>query len=294
MRVVVEHRCRRLDLSPVERLVPALLQEWTGLEFGPDGRARRPGVAADDRLRLTSGRHDHPGATYVVEVPGDDGVVRDRQQVRLDASSASGDRRELTVAPVPGSEQPGTPGWTARARLADLPRGPLEKPRLPTVSGDLDLDLRPVARHPGMPPLVGPLALRLVGSALRVEGEVRPATLSGTSAAARPLVRASGRCGGWHADLAVDVAAGEEWEATVALDLSARGPGRVVLALVGRRRVERWLRQALDSVAGPEAIDEEERGLLRTERETARAGGPGPYVRHLLRGDGRAVVGGAT
>lgn len=293
MRVVVEHRCRRLDLSPVEQLVPALVAEWTGLRFGSDGRALSPSGAPDERVRLTSGHHDHPGATYLVEVPGEDGTAPGTQVVRLDATSAAGDRREVSVGPAPGSEAPGAPGWSARVRVADLPRGPLAKARLPSASGTVDVDLRPVARHDGMPPLLGRLALLVVGRDLRVEGEADPSALSAT-AGARPLLRASGRCGGWRADLAVDVRARDGWDATCTLELGARGPGRLVLAAVGRRRVERWVREALDAVAGPQALDEQERDLRRTAEETEAAGGPVPYVRERLWGDGQAVVGGAT
>lgn len=290
MRVVVDHRCRRLDLSPVERLVPAAVVEWTGARFGPDGRVLAPSQQPDDRLRLVAGVHDHPRATYLLAVGDETGEVRDLQ-VRLEALSAAGDRRELDVR---GADADRAGVWSAAVRLADLPRGPLAKGRLPSASGTAQVDLATLATTQDAPGWARALLPLVVGRALEATVELEPAALTGTGAARR-LLRASGRCGRWGADLVVEVEeAGTDWRLTCALDLTATGIGRPVLAVVGARRVEGWLRQALEQVAGPSVVDEAERDLRRTEQETAEAGGPAPYVRTRLWGDGRAVVGGAT
>jgi hypothetical protein len=288
VRVVVEHRCRRLDLSPVERLVPAAAAEWAAARFGPDGRVLAPSQEPDDRLRLTAGAHDHPRATYLLAVGDDQGDVQ-QVQVRLGARSASGERRELDVRPA-GAEPAGV--WSATVRLADLPRGPLEKGRLPSASGEVEVDLRAVAAQEAAPAWARALLAVVVGSRLHVGADLDPAALSGPTR--RTVARASGRCGRWSAALVVDVDAGTDWRLTCTLDLTATGIGRPVLAVVGARRVQGWLRQALEQVAGPSVVDEAERDLRRTEAATAAAGGPAPHVRTLVWGDGRAVVGGAT
>jgi hypothetical protein len=293
---------RRLDLTSVVGLLPALRDEWAGLQFDRDGRLLNP-LTGDTAAALTlvGGRHRQPGATYRITVTSPKlelpqgrraefeaearELTRHRAQAeqwkehaarRREASVQVRTQQEHFAASVREdnahrlafsvSDEPTT--WTVDV---DVEHG-----RLPKVDLDGQIDLTAVIQADGTP---GCLAGLLGGT-----GRGAAVLELGALERGGQVVRANGRANRFRGSAKVDMqASATTWTVAGTGSLRARGLGRLVLWLAGRR-----IRGSIDrSVAelwtkGETRTIEMEQQLSRLRDAIETDGGSAPFVHRAI------------
>lgn len=294
---------RRIDIGQLVKLIPPLFDEWARLEFDSSGAVRNPVTGASvPALALVEGRHRLPDARYRVtietpklDLPESRRAEFDRELAALNGGGHSAEewaahyKRRAEASVQVGVDvstsfvtltQDDAYGMAAtisedRGRWTvdvDIRRGVL--PRI-EAAGWIDLTAM-IKDEVG----VGCLAGLLGGSG---EGT---ATLDLTALAGQGgrLFEGNGRAnrfrGAGRADV---VGSAAEWKLDAALSLRARGLGRAVLLVMGRRIrriLEGQIKQFWESAADRVTAAETDLRVLATEVE--RAGGEEAFVHRAL------------
>lgn len=259
-------------------LLPALRQEWEGLQFDLSGRVVNPLTGdPEDTLVLTEGRHRHNGARYRVTValPVSAAVEPASSGAGVEAAGRNGEstylltlhhddglRLALTVAKEPER-------WSFDV---DLHHGPV--PRVELV-GRVDLSAALVAD--GTP--------RWAAGALGGTGAGRATVdLGALDGPSSSLVDAEGRANRFHGDARLDVGASlRRWSIDGGASLRGRGLGRLVL-LMARRRIRRGVERGVERFWEREEVwaADVECDLQELDVAVAQEGGPAAFVRRAL------------
>lgn len=265
MKVETTGDLRRVDLSPIVELWPALLDEWASLQFDEDGgdgvggvggAARNPLTgAADPALSLRGGRHRQAGAVYGITVDGE----------RYEAALVDDDHRRLRFAIRPASER-----WTAMATIE-------HRPGLPTVEIDGQADLSATLRDDKAPGCLtaafgGPGTVEAVIDGGALERSGRTVELDGRGY----RLRGRGR-------VEVEVAGNRRWTVDGHGVLRGRGLARPLLWIFGgriRRSLDRNLATAWAS--SESLMTDVEQDLVRLRVAIDTEGGAAPFVRRAL------------
>jgi hypothetical protein len=273
----------RLDLTEVERLLPALRAEWADLDFGRHGAVRNPVTGAtEERLALVAGDHRRPGATYRLLIPTDDGPADDdrtglaarlrdkvaprprHRPVLVDLRRDDDDRLECTVRDPDDA-------WRVNVDVtwADLPQ----------IDGYAAFS--PKAMFRGDEAMIG----RLLGRRGVAEGRVVTARLGAKTSGKGPsLLAGEASLGAGSVTGAIDVDARRDtWNVVALATVRARGVARVAMPFLRRRLVRSF--DAAQRAWWADAVTTA--GKARTElddlaADIARAGSPEAFVRAEL------------
>lgn len=262
---------RRVDLSPLLELFPAVLGEWEDLRFDTSGRVVNPlSGELEDALVLLDGRHRQTSARYRASVarPPDALVAEGNEPAPAPATYLvtlhhdGPQRLSFTVAGEPER-------WSCDVDLhhSDLPRvevvGRVDLGAALGADGSPGWVARLLGRTGGGKVIVDLGALEGPGGSL-VEGEAHANRFRGST-----RVEVSGSRRRWHVDGRAS--------------LGARGVGRLVL-LVVRRRIRRGLERGLAQfwARGEEWTNGLERDLHDLRRTVEQQGGPAPFVRRSI------------
>ena len=289
-----------MDLTPIVDVLPALREEWAGLQFDGSGTLVSP-LSGDavPALRLVAGRHRQPGATYRITVTSpklelsearrrefDDEaqkLTRDRATSeqwrshaarRREASVQVGTRQEHFEATLHDdnqrrlkfsvSDEPAT--WTLDVEI--------EHGRWPKVDLNGRIDLSAVLRADGTP---GCLAGFLGGTG-RGSAVLELAALERGGQA----IRAEGRANRFRGSAKANIrASATKWILDGTGSLRARGLGRLVLAFAGRR-VRDGINGSIDEFWTKARTNEWEQHLSQLRDQVDATGGPGPFVRRAI------------
>lgn len=256
---------RRIDLAQAVKLLPPLFAEWARLEFDGSGAVINPITREPmSALALVAGRHRAPDARYRVTIetprPDGSGVDVSTSFVTLTKDDAYG--MAATI-----SEDRGR--WAVNV---DIQRGVL--PRI-EAAGWVDLTAM-IKDEVGVGCLAG-----LLGGSGEGSATLDLATLTGQGGR---LFEANGHAnrfrGAGRADV---VGSAAEWKLDAALSLRARGLGRAVLLVMGRRirrALEDQIKRYWESAADRVTTAETDLRLLATEVE--RVGGEEEFVHRAL------------
>ncbi len=293
---------RRIDLSPVVDLLPALREEWVALEFDRDGQVVNPRTGEPvTSFALLEGRHREPGARYLARIttptydlPEERRAEFERESLDLRQRNANHEawldhfarRREASVQ-VGTEERSRTlilredNSWRLTFGVSDEPGHwtidvEIRHGRLPHVeiSGSLDLTARLEAeRTPGC-------LARILGGTAAGTATLDLAAVERTGS----LITAEGNANRFTGKIGVDVRTGARtWSIKGTGVLRARGLARPILWFTGRR-IRRRINEALakfwsDSESHVGAVDRQIRGI-RTA--IADEGGATAFVRRSL------------
>ncbi|MCP3878719.1 MAG: hypothetical protein GY701_10065 [Sulfitobacter sp.] len=234
----------RFDLGGLWSLLPALREEWAGLNFAASGSVTNPLTAEHlDTLVLVSKRHRQPGAEYslTLAVPTDapESGLAEPEVTAVDLRLEVDDHRQLRVLVVDPKG-----AWSAQLTL-----GHDADPRLEVA---LRANLTAILANEGE---TSTLARLLLGGKATVDATIDTATLRGKSG---DLASASGRVNRFpfRAHLAVDTSQ-VSWNVDFDATLRARRLGRLLILLAGgplQRDIEtgfagmaaRWDRHLVD------------------------------------------------
>lgn len=294
---------RRIDLGRAVKLLPPLFDEWARLGFDSSGAALNPitGTAVP-ALTLVEGRHRAPGARYRVTVETPRMELPEARRAEFDeefAALTSGGHSDKDTAAhfkrrQEASAQVGVDETTCFVTITeDDARG-----MAATVSEDrgrwaVNVDIRR-----GVFPRIE--AAGWVDLTAVIEEDVRPgclarliggtgegsATLDLSHVATRGgrLFEAKGHANRFRGVAQADIAtSGSEWKLDGALSLRARGLGRAVLLIAGkriRRHIDDVIKRFWESSADRITATEAELRALTAAVE--RAGGEDALVHQML------------
>lgn len=302
VRFTTSGQLRRIDVSPVVDLLPALREEWAGLQFDRDGSLVNPLTLTPVRsVSLLDGRHRHVGARYRVTVtvpkldlPDDRRAEFEKESQKLSRRNAKQDawdehfarRREASV-------QVGTDERLLTATLREDNSRTLaltltdehehwtvavdiEHGRLPSVSIRGTLDLAALLEAQGTP---GCLA-GILGGTGEGTGIVDLATLERDGR----VIYAQGHANRFRVSLHLEVrTSATQWMLDGRGVLRARGLARPILWFAGRR-----IRRSMDhSLAEFWSTSESRMREVDLEMHRLRSaieeeGGQASFVRRML------------
>lgn len=302
MKFTTSGQLRRLDLSPIVDLLPALLEEWGGLQFDRDGQVLNPLTGESlASFALVDGRHRQPGARYRAtittpkyDLPEDRRAEFEEESRKLSQRSAKQDawndhfarRREASVQVGTGEQvltltlrddnsrrlafgvSGETEHWTV-----DLG---LERGRLPSVQVSGSLDLTAILRADGN--------LGCVSGILGGTGAGTATVDLATMERDGSFLVADGRANRFRGALGFDVrTSATTWSIEGTFVLRARGLARPILWFAGRR-IRRSIEESVaefwtDSESHVAELDGE---IQRLRAAIVEEGGSAPFVRRSL------------
>lgn len=302
MRFKTAGELRRVDLGPVIDLLPAMRDEWAGINFDGDGRVINPLTrGAVEALALVDGRHRQGGTRYRITVtspkldlPENRRAEFEREARKLTRRNASQERwNDHVVRRRDASVQVGTERDhyaltlredTARRLVFSVSdeaehwtiHADVEHARLPKIELKAHVDLTASFKADGSP---GWLAAMLGGTGV-ASAVFDLATLERSGR----TVHADGRANRFRGSARLEVrASATRWAITGEGALRARGLGRLVLWFAGRRirsSIDGPLAEFWASSESRTAALEKETSRLRTA--IGKEGGPAPFVRRAL------------